>query len=312
MFDISANQVHQLLDYPQLIQTLRKGFCEEYSVPQRHHHDFPNPTVGKDSTLLLMPAWQVGHYLGVKLVMVSPENSRYDLPSIQGMYFLFDAHKGTSLAQIEAKALTSRRTAAASALAADYLARPDSRRLLIVGTGALSTQIAHAYAAIRPIEEILIWGRNPQKAHQVMEILQKDFSTVRTVTALQNAVPQADIISCVTLSEQALIKGTWLMPGQHIDLIGSYKPNMREADDEVIRRAELFVDTPSAMKESGDLFIPLQSGLIQAKDIEADLFDLCRQKHPGRTEANSITLFKSVGYALEDLVAAVMVYEKLR
>ncbi|MEO1514546.1 MAG: ornithine cyclodeaminase family protein [Bacteroidota bacterium] len=311
MHSISADQVHQHLPYHNLIEALRRGFCEGSDVPQRHHHNFLNPNAQKESTLLLMPAWQAGGYLGVKLIVVSPENVQRELPSIQGMYLLFDAVTGTPLAQIDAKALTSRRTAASSALAASYLCRSAANCLLIVGTGVLSRELAHAYAAIRPIQQVLVWGRNLQRAQQVVSELSENFPQVEAVENLEEGVKRADIISCATLSEKALVKGAWLRPGQHLDLIGSYKPDMRETDDAAMRRASIFIDTQSACLESGDLYLPLQNGAIGPDDICGDLYDLCLGKHPGRTEESELTLFKSVGYALEDLVAAKLVYEKI-
>jgi len=306
---LTAQQITKALPYPQLIQALKKGFQETYTVPLRHHHSYKNPTTPLDSTLLLMPAWQSGDYLGVKVVTVSPNNSVHQLPSVQGMYLLFDATTGTPIANLEAKTLTTRRTAAASALAASFLARKDSHSLLMVGTGNMAPALIEAHAAIRPIQQVYVWGRNIAKAKAVAKQLQGATFEIQAVEELIDIVKKVDIISCATLSEQALIKGAWLQEGQHLDLVGSFTPTMREADDLCVQRSRVYVDIlEGATQESGDLVIPLANGSIELSAIQGDLFDLCRGRALGRQHEKEITLFKSVGHALEDLVAAKLVY----
>jgi alanine dehydrogenase len=312
MLHITNNQLADILDYPRLVEGLQQAFQEDYNIPLRHHHNFENPEAKIDSTLLLMPAWQKGQYLGVKLVTVSPENSRYHLPSINGIYVLFDAVRGIPLAQMDAKVLTNRRTAAASALASRLLSRKDSQKLLVVGTGALAPHLARAHAAVRPIQEVAIWGRSPEKAAAIAQQLQAEGFSAKAVSNLEEAVPVADIISCATMSTTPVLEGKWLQPGQHIDLVGSFKPNMREADNDVIRRSLVFVDTfEGATKETGDIVLPLRAGVLTEEDIQADLFALCKDHVVGRREKGAITLFKSVGLALEDLAAAKIAYENL-
>jgi len=296
------------LPYPQLITALQQGFQEDYTVPARHHHSYENPSVAMNSTLLLMPAWKSGEHLGIKIITVSPNNSQQQLPSVQGVYILFDASTGTPLAQLDAKTLTTRRTAAASALASSFLSREDSTSLLMVGTGNMAPALIEAHAAIRPIEKVYIWGRNFEKAQLLAAQMQGFSFSVEAILLLAPIVTQVDIISCATLSKQALIKGAWLKAGQHLDLVGSFTPNMREVDDEAIRRASVYVDVmEGATKESGDILIPLNNGTLSRSAIKGDLFDLCRNKVAGRQEISTISLFKSVGHALEDLVAAKLV-----
>ncbi|MEN0006930.1 MAG: ornithine cyclodeaminase family protein [Bacteroidota bacterium] len=312
MLQLTNQQLEAILDFPSLVRCLQQAFQEEYAVPLRHHHDFANPVTHENSTLLLMPAWQVGGYLGVKLVTVSPGNSHFKLPSINGIYILFDAVKGIPLVQLDAKLLTNLRTAAASALASQYLSRADSRHLLVLGTGSLAPFLIRAHASVRPIEHVTIWGRSPEKAQHLTSLFAerpKNSYTVTATTYLAAAVAQADIISCATMSVEPILKGEWLQAGQHIDLVGSYKPTMREADDEVIRRSRVFVDTfEGAIKESGDIVLPLKHGVMVETDIQADLFSLCRGRVEGRQTKDEITCFKSVGLALEDLAAAKMAY----
>lgn len=302
----------KLLPYTELIPTLKRAFQQKYIVPQRHHHDYKNPSEGVDSTLLLMPAWQEGKYLGVKMVTVSPNNGKYDLPAIQGVYILNNAQNGLPLAYMEAKVLTTRRTAAASALASSFLSKPNSSSLLMVGTGALSSELIRAHATVRPIQEVYVWGRNFAKAQQIQQLLKKESFTVKAVKTIQEVIQKVDIISCATLSEKPLILGDLLLEGQHVDLVGSFKSNMREADDQVIDRASVFVDIlEGATKESGDIIIPLEKGIIKLEDIKGDLFSLCKKEIIGRKMEAEITCFKSVGYALEDLAAAILAYDSL-
>ncbi len=304
-----ADQLRQLLDIPSTIEALTEGFRSDWNIPDRHHHDFENPQATSSSTLLLMPAWEAGRYLGLKTIIVAPENSRYQLPAIQGVYTLFDADRGIPLAQMDARCLTNLRTAAASALAASYLARPDTESLLMIGTGSLAPFLIAAHSAVRPIKKVFLWGRSFEKAKTLAGSIENNHNII-PIQNLSVAIEQADLISCATLSPTPLVHGKKLRPGQHLDLVGAYRPHMREADNEVIQRAKLFVDTRGGLKESGDLAIPLAEGLIKEEDIQADLFDLCRGKHTGRTERDSITFFKSVGHALEDLAAAKLAYER--
>jgi ornithine cyclodeaminase/alanine dehydrogenase-like protein (mu-crystallin family) len=173
MINISEEQLEENLDYPILIEALRKAFQEKYIVPFRHHHNYQNPKEGVDSTLLLMPAWQVGKYLGVKMVTVSPKNGKYNLPSIHGVYTLFNAEKGMPLAQINATKLTAQRTAAASALASSFLSKKNSKTLFLVGTGALAPELIRAHISVRPIETVYVWGRNLKKAKVVSDQITK-------------------------------------------------------------------------------------------------------------------------------------------
>ena len=308
MQQLSAEQVNAALSYPALLNALRDAFCADITVPMRHHHDMANPKASRETTLLLMPAWQAGEKAGVKLVTVAPDNGALDLPSIQGIYVLFDLHSGTPELMMDAPSLTAKRTACASALAASYLARKDASSLLMVGTGALSSQLIRAHCTVRNISRVTVWGRDPQKAQAICDAVADLDIRCEIATDIESAIQDADIISVATLSQTPLIQGQWLKPGQHLDLVGAYRPDMREADDEVIRRADVFVDTrPGATKETGDIKIPLDTGVLSLDDIHADLFQLCGQQHPGRQSDEAITLFKSVGHALEDLAAAKLV-----
>ena len=309
MLMIDAEAVKRFMEFGPLVEAVREMFRADCIMPLRHHHTVEVPGE-PDATALLMPAWTVGGYLGVKLVNVFPGNADRGLPAVSGVYVLFDGKTGEALAMIDGGELTVRRTAAASALAADYLARKDASHLLVVATGRLAPNQIGAYRTVRPIDRVTVWGRNPDRARKVVEGLD-DGIDARIATDLEAAVAAADIISCATLATEPLIHGAWLRPGQHLDLIGGFTPKMREADDDCIRRAAVFCDTRAgATVEAGDLTQPLASGVLKLEDIPADLYDLCRGNHPGRTRDDEITLCKAAGAALEDLASALLAYEK--
>ncbi|MBA6154773.1 ornithine cyclodeaminase family protein [Gelidibacter maritimus] len=308
---IDADFVENNTNFSNLIADLEKMFAnKELLVPMRHHHDFPNPEVGMESTLLLMPAWNPGKQAGVKIATVSPANGKFDLPAIQAIYIYLDALKGSIKAIIEAKSLTVKRTAAASALASKYLSRKDSKSLLVIGTGALSPNLIKAHASVRPIERVYVWGRNYDKAKAICADLSEENFEIMAIRNIEDKISEVDIISAATLSSTPLVLGKFLRPGQHVDLVGAYRPDMREADDDAIKKSEVFVDTyEGGLKESGDIVIPLNTGVLAEQDIKADLFLMAAKGHSGRSNDEQITLFKSVGHALEDLAAATHYYK---
>lgn len=309
---INASFIEKHNNFLDLIHALKEAFATNSIItPARHHHDFPNSKMNADTTMLLMPSWQDGQDAGVKIVTVNPKNAQFDLPSIQGSYLYMNATNGTIKAIFDAKALTNKRTAAASALASSLLSRPDSSALLMIGTGALSKELIRAHCAIRPIDKIYVWGRNMDKAKSICDALSNEFKQINPVQNIADIISQVDIISAATMSVDPLILGDLLSAGQHIDLVGSYKPNMREADDATILRSNIYADVKAmAIKECGDLKIPLDTNIISTKEIKGDLFDLCSNKIPGRTSSHEITYFKSVGHALEDLIAARYYFKK--
>ncbi|MBB4237216.1 ornithine cyclodeaminase family protein [Rhizobium esperanzae] len=309
MLVLDEEQTRAALPWPELIEAIARMFQSECVMPVRHHHEMDVPNE-ESATLLLMPAWVPGHYAGVKTVSVFPGNMRRGLPAISGTYLLSSGATGEMLAIIDGGELTARRTAAASALAARYLARPDAEEQLVCGTGRLSLNLMLAHGATRPIKRYRVWGRNGQAAEKIAaeaRALGLDAEAVRDARA---AARTADIISCATLSSEPLISGEWLKPGAHLDLIGAFKPNMRESDDEAIRRASVYVDTRAgAVSEAGDIVQPLKSGVLKESDIRAELEELVSGAHGGRSHGEEITLFKSVGAALEDLAGAILAYE---
>jgi len=303
---IGEDIVKSALNYKVLVDQLRLGFGEGKVVtPMRSHFDFEGAQGERDSTLLLMPSWLPGKSVGVKIVTVSPANARLNLPSIHGVYIFFDAQTGECKYIFDARAVTVKRTAATSALASSYLSREDSSVLLMMGTGALSPELIKAHTSVRPIEKVLVWGRDLEKAKGVCEILGAEKFSTEPVTNLKEACKKADIISCATLSKTPILLGDFIHSGQHIDLVGAYRPDMREADNGVIQSARIFVDHyAGALKECGELLIPLNENIIQRSDVLAELSELCSSKKTGRHSSTEVTLFKSVGHAMEDLIAA--------
>jgi alanine dehydrogenase len=308
---ISSDTLNAKLDYPSLIAALKNAFAADWTVPVRHHHGVAIPGE-PEQTLLLMPAWEAGRSVGIKLVTITPGNGARGIPAVQGIYLLLDGATGIPKVLMEGTTLTVRRTAAASALAARYCARKDASVHLMVGAGALSRPLIEAHRAVRPIAKTRLWARKPEQAEAKAAALHQAGIAVEVARDLEAAARQADIISCATLSSEPLIRGAWLKPGAHLDLVGAYTPELRESDDEAVKRATLFCDTRAgALKEGGDLVQPLKAGVINESSIAAELADLCKGKHPGRTRDDEITLFKSVGTAVEDLAAAKLMLERM-
>lgn len=299
---IDGATIRRLTPMPALISALRKIFVDAAEGPLRHHHELPG-----NGTMLLMPAWRGDCSTGVKVVTVY----RQATPSVQSTYLLLDGRDGRPKAIMDGAMLTSRRTAAASALAADMLARPDARCLLMMGAGTLAPHLVEAHCAVRPIDQVLIWGRNCAKTAATAAAISQSGAVTRAIADRLQALESAHIISTATLSNTPLVIGQRLKPGTHVDLVGAYKPDMCEADPACFARARVFVDTRAGvLAEAGDLLQAIAAGAMSASDIEADLAELCAGRHPGRgSDPDAVTVFKSVGTAIEDLAAAELVYE---
>ncbi len=302
----SAAEVHAALDYSSLIEALRDAFGRGgEAMPVRQSYDVGFS--GSAAHLLTMPAWARGKALGVKLVTVFPQNAARGIGAVSSLYVLFDGETGVPRAMIDGEALTNRRTAAASALASSYLSQADSTTLLMIGTGHLAQHLPLAHAAVRPVKNVLVWGRNADRAAALATTLKGKGMAAEPVTDLDAALARADIVSCATTASEPLVTGKHLRPGTHVDLVGSFTPKMRESDDETLRRSSVFVDTYAAtLAEAGDLLQPMAAGSWKAEAICGDLHELTSGAKPGRRDPDEITLFKSVGAAIEDLTAATL------
>jgi ornithine cyclodeaminase len=312
MLQLDASVLAECLDRDALIDALDAAFRGSAVVPARQqYHIEPLEAGARGGTLLMMPAWRAGASLGIKLVTVYPDNAEKGLPAVAATYLLLDASTGVQRALLDGEELTLRRTGAASALASRYLSAPQASRLTMVGTGRLAPHLIESHARVRPIRSVRIWGRRIERARAVAASLHCPQVRVEAVDDLEAAVRWADIVSCATLSQRPLVRGAWLRAGQHLDLVGAFNPEMSEADDEAVARAELYVDTRvGALAESGELVGAIARGVIGRQAVRAELCELASDRFK-RSHPAAITLFKSVGTALEDLAAAELALARL-
>jgi ornithine cyclodeaminase/alanine dehydrogenase-like protein (mu-crystallin family) len=304
-FDADQTRVH--LRFQNLVPALRDAFAGNANVPPRHVHTVE---VGADrGTVLIMPAWSEAGYLGIKTINIFPGNSAQGLPGLHATYVLYDAHTGVPLASMDGNEITAHRTAAASALGASFLARPDAKRLLVLGTGRVARLLPAAHACVRAIDEVVVWNHRPEGAEALAAQWRGQGWNARAAATLEAAVREADIVSCATLATSALVKGEWLAPGSHLDLIGSFTPAMKEADPACFTGARVFVDTEEALAKAGDLVDAIAAGVLRVEGIQGTLAQLCKGERAGRSGPTERTVFKAVGSALEDLTAATLVWE---
>ena len=309
IFDAQATRA--ALPFDKLIPALRAMFATGCEVPPRHLHriEAPEGEGGEAVTSLIMPAWLSGRAYGVKIVNVAPGNAALGLPGLHASYVLHDARTGRPLALIDGDQITARRTAAASALAASWLAEPQAKHLLVVGAGRVAGLLPEAYRAVLPIQRVTVWARVHQRAEALARVLCDQGFDARAAAELPVAVGDADIVSCATLATEPVVRGRWLRAGSHLDLIGSFTPAMREADDDCFRGARLYIDTEEALAKSGDLLGPMARGVFDASDVAGTLATLSRGETSGGIAPDQRTVFKSVGTALEDLAAAMLVWD---
>lgn len=293
-----------------LVEALRQGFRQGCEMPLRHQHSWQRDAE-PDASFVIMPAWSNDGPMVVKLISIVPGNSDRGLPSVMPIVIVFDAETGRPRMVMDGVSVTQNRTAAASALASTYLSREDSSRMVMLGTGALAPYLVRAHCAVRPISHVTVWGRNLGKAEAVVAGLEGLNVELAVVENAAEAVRNADIVSCATLATEPIVRGEWVSPGTHIDLVGSFQVQMREADDRLMSLARIFVDKREAcLEEAGDIVLPIRNGTISESDVVGDLFDLARGRVVGRRDSEEITVFKSVGLALEDLIAARLVAER--
>jgi ornithine cyclodeaminase len=303
---LDDEQVTASTPWPALIDAIRDAFRRGGVSPVRHQHSIPGND-REDISLLLMPAWDQEGDFGIKLATIAPSNATLGHPTLHGAYVLFSGATGIPRAILDAGALTARRTAAASALASRYLSRPDSKTLLIIGTGRVARQLIAAHCSVRPIEEVRIWGRSATHAQDAADVASRETGiSCVCVPDVESGAPGADIISSATPAEKPLLQGGWVASGTHVDLVGAFKPTMCEADAELIGKADqVFVDTIAGAKdEAGDLIQAVQAGTFSFDEIAGDMYCMSSRDASLRNDSDEITLFKSVGTALQDLAAA--------
>ncbi|HCA5035452.1 TPA: ornithine cyclodeaminase family protein [Acinetobacter baumannii] len=312
------NNLIDLLPWNKLIEALDEIFRKDVCCPIRHHHEINVPN-NQQATLLLMPAWIEGEYLGVKQVNVFPGNSKLGKAGLNSHYLLSSATTGELLARFDGNIITARRTAAAAALGTKYLSKVNSKNLLMVGAGRVARNVVPAIMSVRNIETVEIWDISSENADSfVKELLSLGINASRVeIDQLEDAVKKADIISCATLSTEPLIFGEWVRAGTHVDLIGSFTPTMREADDELMKKAKIFTDfKEAALHETGEFITPIANGSITEDSILGDFISLSRNAKVGREELDlpydCITVFKAVGSSIEDLAAATLAYNQIK
>jgi len=297
------------LPLPALIQSLRSAFATGAEVPLRHTHHIGSGNSAGIS--LLMPAWDADGFYGVKIVNIYSNNHKRNKPGLHATYILHDATTGEPLAIFDGNVITSRRTAAASALGADYLARPDARSLLVCGAGRVGALLAPAIATVRQLDDIMVWDIDADAAARTVQTLLAQGLPARIAAALEPAARRADIISCATLAAEPFLRAEWLAAGSHVDLVGGFTPQMSEAEPACFADAGVWVDTAEATQKSGDILNAISAGYLMSDDIRGDLASLARGQCAGRTSPQQRTVFKAVGTALEDLAAAKLAYKQL-
>jgi len=301
-----ADETRARLAFAPLVDALRAMFARGCELAPRQVLELAG-SGAEAVTSLVMPAWQEGACYGVKVVNIAPGNAARGLPGLHSTYVLYDASTGVPLAWIDGDEITTRRTAATSALAASWLAPAGASHLAVIGAGRIARLLPEAHRVVRPIECVTVWARSPARAHELVDALAAQGFDARTAPSVEAAVDEADIVSCATLARAPIVFGRWLAPGCHLDLIGSFTPAMREADDNCFAAARVTVDSDDAAIKSGDLIGPLARGVVGRDEI-GTLAELARgQRETGRP-AGQRTVFKSVGSALEDLAAAMLVH----
>jgi len=296
------------LPFVRLVPALRDAFAAPASVPPRHVHTVAHAGQAT-GTVLIMPAWSDAGFLGIKTINIFPGNGVRGLPGLHATYVLYNATTGVPLASIDGNEITARRTAAAAALGASFLARPDARRLLVLGTGRVARLLPAAFASVRPIDQVQVWNHRPEGARTLAAQWRAQGIDAQAAPDLEAAVRQADIVSCATLSGKSLVQAGWLADGSHLDLIGSFTPAMREAAPGCLARpARVFVDTEEALQKAGDLLDAMAAGTFDPGQLQGTLAQLCGGERQGRRGAGERTVFKAVGSALEDLAAATLVW----
>ncbi len=302
---LSAAEVHAALPFARLVEAL--ATAHRQSIDDKRELLMMEPGGTTENAFILLPAWQKGRAIGVKLVTSFPGNlsGSEGLPTVQGVYVLLDGQTGSVRAVADGEAITFRKTAGDSALGSKLLSRPESAVLTMLGAGALAPYVIEAHLAVRPsIARVFVWNRTESRGRALVEALREKGITAEWAPDLETAVRQADIVSAATGSNEPLIRGQWLKPGTHIDLMGGWRLDMREADDDAVAGASVFAGHREACFKSGDISGPIAAGRMTKADVLADLFDLCQGRHPGRTSNDEITLYKNIGGGHLDLFTA--------
>ena len=311
MVNLSAETLGKHKKYIKIITEIKNSYKKSFKVPPRVIHEIKNKI--NPGNLFIMPAWERDEYIGVKVSTSFPSNTKINKPSIHGRYILFSSKTGFVLSVIDGAELTAIRTVASAALATSILSKKNASSMLIVGTGKLASKIPFFYGSVRNIKIYYVWGRNFSKAKELCRNFKKNKINAIPVKNIKEVSKKVDIISCVTPSKKSLVFGSYVSKGCHIDLVVAFNISMRESDDNLIKKGKVFFDNKEGgFKEAGDILIPLKKKLISKKHIKGDFYDLIQGKIKGRTSNDQVTIYKSVGDALQDYSVARYFYKILK
>ena len=306
---ISAEEVHAALQYPDLVDALQEAFSRDFTMPPRSVFLLDENDDNHDAFAVL-PSWNDA-VIGVKAFTYFPDNPQPEYDSLYSKILLFDRAHGEPLALVDGTSVTFRRTAAISGLASRLLSRKNSQTLLLLGTGNLATFIIQAQASVRDLRRVLVWGRTPANAQKVVDQMAAELSSIdfAVVDDLQTACGLADIIVSATGSHEPLVLGDWVTPGTHTDFIGNHHATKRECDTALVVKSKVYADSrDNCFKEAGEILVPISEGAISKDHVVGQLTEMCIGTVPLRTSDEEITLFKSIGMALSDLVGAHCAY----
>jgi 1-pyrroline-2-carboxylate reductase [NAD(P)H] len=308
MKTISAEDVHAALRYPDLVDALQEAYSGDFNMPQRQVFLLDDKVDNHDAFAVL-PSWN-DSLIGLKCFTYFPDNQ----PPYKSLYskiLLFDRDHGEPLALVDGTSVTFWRTAGISGLASRLLSRDDSRTLLLLGTGNLATYIIRAQASVRPLTRVLVWGRTPANAARVVEQMSAEFGDIdlSVIDDLQSACEAADIVVSATGSHEPLVLGDWIKPGTHTDFIGNHHATKRECDTALVVKSKLYADSrANCFKEAGEVLVPIDEGAITKDHVVGELTEMCAGTVALRESDDEITLFKSIGMAMSDLVGAGCAY----
>ena len=311
MIFISADDIKKIFTIKSLIDAIESVYKKNSKVPIRHVHNIDYLKYSNDpSQLMLMPAFLNEEDYGIKLLNVFPSNPLNNLSRINALYILFDSKNGKIKAVLDGTELTNQRTAAMSAIASKYLSKVNSKKLLVLGTGALVPYMIEAHCFVRPIEEVLIWGRDLNKVINIVNKYKNNKIKVSIAHNIEKACGDADVITSITSAKKEFIMGSWLNNKVHIDLVGAHTKTMSELEPYAFSLGNIYVDNrESVLEEAGDLINAINLGFIKENDIKADIKELITKNKYARNNNKQLTIYKSVGHALSDLAAARLAYE---
>ena len=307
---ISAEEVHSALSYPELVDSLQEAYGGKYSMPPRQVFLLDENT--NNDAFAVLPSWN-DQFIGVKAFTYFPE-AEVPYKSLYSKILLFNRDHGEPLALVDGTTVTFWRTAGISGLATRLLSREDSETMLLLGTGNLAPYIIRANLSVRPLKRVMVWGRNLAKAEAVVETMQKEFSNVEfsAIEDRRTACSEADIVVAATGSHEPIVLGEWIKPGTHTDFIGNHHADKRECDTDLITKARVYADSRvNAFNEAGEILVPIKEGVFAKEGVIAELSEMCRGDAVLRENEEEVTLFKSIGMAMSDLVGAGLAYNEV-